>query len=148
MKAITLAVLTLASASALAAAPLTAVGITAGVPANCTDVAPGQTFFSASFSFYYDGSSKVMFASQPDGSGDTTVDDKIIMLITHPDGTVAKFKYDYYAPGNQTLLAPKDLSKKFQPGMNQVSVTLSDVYGGCIVATPLWLTAQPADGPY
>ena len=149
MKATALAVLTLASAPSFAVAPLSSVGITAGVAVNCEEVAKGQTFFSATFNFYYDGYSKIVFSSQPDGTGATSADDKVIIMITHPDGSVGKFKYDYLLPDNNNPLPPKELCKKFQPGVNQVTVTLSDTQGGCVWASPMWLTTQPGDhGPY
>lgn len=121
-------------------ADATAVGVTAGVPQACTGVVKGQTFFSSSFDFYYAGG-QVILASGADGTGSISVEEKLAILVYPPGGGSNRWSYLFPSQGWQ--LDPVDLQKKFRPGLNKVSVTLSAIRGGCVSSTPIWLSNQP-----
>ncbi len=95
----------------------------------------GETFYRVTFPLDY-RSGPVTLAGDAAGTRNSSVDDQMIMKVTHPDGTVSTYQDKEFAE----TLAPMDLSKYFQKGVNTVEVTLRDVYGDVMSATDLWLT--------
>ena len=107
-----------------------------GVP----DITPGATFFTSQFMVNYQDET-IMLSGAADGTGDTSVNDGIEIIVTHPDGSTETFFHNY-APGCippvQTL-SPHDISSLFAPGLNIVSVRLFDICGGGAGTTALYL---------
>lgn len=120
-------------------ADITAVGFTAGVSESCSGVVNGQAFLTSTFDFYYNGG-KVILSASSDGTGSVSVQEKITLHISNTAGS-SKWSYDFPSQGWE--LDPVDLQRKFKPGFNRVSATLNAIKGGCVSATPLWLSNQP-----
>jgi hypothetical protein len=121
-------------------ADLTSVSITAGIAQTPSTANKGEAFYQANFSFFYTGG-QVILSGNPDGTGDTYVDDVLTLRITHPDGTVSTLSNNYYSGKctGATTQPPMDIASKFQPGLNKVVAVLRDKCGGNVQAFSLWL---------
>lgn len=139
-----LATLGFCAVTAHAAAPLTTVSITGGIP----EAPAGERtnlFFRATFWVYYDGVHPVVLSSAADGSGNTYVDDALELYIIHPDKTTAYYSHTYSEGCIKSELAPTDLSSYLRVGLNRVTAELKDVCGGVVASTPLFLSTVPAN---
>jgi hypothetical protein len=97
----------------------------------------GETFYTVSFLLNYTGG-PVTLAGDAAGTRPTSVDDQMIMRVTHPDGTISTYQDKDFAE----VLPPMDVSQCFRSGVNAVEVTLRDVCGDVMSSTDLWLTAE------
>ena len=97
----------------------------------------GETFYTVSFLLNYTGG-PVTLAGDAGGTRLTSVDDQMIMKVTHPDGTISTYQDKEFAE----ILPPMDVSHYFRSGLNTVEVTLRDVCGDVMSSTDLWLTAK------
>jgi len=116
------------------------IGIMGGTPDIPDGLIQGEVFYRANFPFYYAGGT-VMLSANQDGSGDTAVDDVLIIRVVHPDGTSATFRSDYSKGCSWQIhpLPPTDISSKFASGLNKVFVTLKDKCGEGAGSSSLWL---------
>jgi len=138
-----LATLGFCAVTAHAAAPLTTVSITGGIP----EAPAGERtnlFFRATFWVYYDGVHPVVLSSAADGSGSSYVDDVLELYILHPDKTTAYFSHNYSDGCMKSELAPKDISSYLHVGLNRITAELKDFCGDKVSATPLFLSTVPA----
>jgi hypothetical protein len=116
------------------------VSITAGF-AGIPVVNQGSTFFKAQFRLNVTAGVPVILAGSRDLTGQTQVDDELVLTVVHPDGTTASWIEDYN-PGCGFLQwrPPVDVTSVFQPGVNKVHVSLRDACGGEMGAnSQLWL---------
>jgi len=95
----------------------------------------GETFYTVGFRLNYAGG-PVTLAGDAAGTRQTSVDDQMIMKVTHPDGTISTYQDKEFAE----VFPPLDVSQYFRPGVNTVEVTLRDVMGDVMSSTDLWLT--------
>ncbi len=120
--------------------------ITTGIPGQPTT--PGATFLTVNFSIDYQ-SGQIIFSGNPDGTGETGVDDAaMVWIIKRPDGSSASatFRYD----NNCAFIShkpPQDVTSLFRQGVNQVQVKLYDVCGGFIGSSSLYLVNTNAPDP-
>jgi hypothetical protein len=120
--------------------PSPAFSLTGGIDHRLVDVF-GETFYTATLPIVNYTSGPVILAGSKDGAQSTLVDDAVKIKVVHQDGTSSTFSNDYSGGcGPDTPLAPTDISSKFKPGANKVTVTLTDVCGGGVSSSPLWLT--------
>jgi hypothetical protein len=120
--------------------PNPAFSLTGGVDHRLVDTV-GETFFTATVSRMTYSSGPVFLAGSKDGTASTLVDDALKIKVVHQDGTTSSYSHDYSGGcGPDTPLAPTNLASKFKPGVNKVTVTLTDVCGGGVSSSALWLT--------
>ncbi len=108
-------------------------------------VNPGSGFFKASFRLSVTAGVPVILAGSSDLTGQTQVDDELVLTVVHPDGSTATWVNDYN-PGCFSLQweGPQDVTRLFHPGVNKVHVSLRDVCGGEEGAnSPLWIGSVP-----
>jgi hypothetical protein len=91
-------------------------------------------FYTTHFLLEYRGG-PVTLAADAGGTRDSVVDDQLTLRITHPDGTTAQYQDAPYAD----WVAPMDLAKYFQVGVNRVEVELRD-FGDVSWSTDVWLS--------
>jgi len=103
----------------------------------------GEVFFSEEAEVNYTGGT-VLLSSTCDGSGDVWVDDEVMIRVTRPDGTVAEHTVDFSngCQGYISTLEALDLTSLFSIGRNTVYVELSDICGGHVGSTALYLTLE------
>lgn len=87
---------------------------------------------------YVDG--PITLSSSPDGSGVLCTDDAVDILITHPDGSEAKF-HETCAIG-QSAQPPQNVTTLFQPGTNKVKITLTDFNKPIYSSLGYWLVPR------
>jgi hypothetical protein len=133
-----LAALLLVRSSAHAAGP--AIGLSAGTPERNV-VAQGETFFKATaFHVSFATGQTMSLASTTDGTGQLLVDDQVVIKVKHADGSKSSFKHDFSGGcGALTPLDPVDVTSLFRDGLNDVTITLSDLCGGHVLAAPFYL---------
>ena len=68
----------------------------------------------------------------------------MVLEVRHPDGTTASWERTFNVGCNENeWVEPQDLTKLFRPGMNALTVTLSDVCGATVgTSGTLVLTIQ------
>jgi hypothetical protein len=117
----------------------TPVGITAGVGERLA-ASVGEIFFEADFWVDYSGGS-VMIAGKSNGTGNTLVDDVLVITVIGPDAVARTYVSDHSRNCNSSdlLNEPVDIKGKFRPGRNRVHVTLLDKCGDALSAKALWL---------
>jgi murein DD-endopeptidase MepM/ murein hydrolase activator NlpD len=108
----------------------------------------GETFYEKDLTIQY-VSGKIIFSSNPDGTGDTFVDDAIEMTITKQGGTAQKFIQNYQnnctSPGAKQ---PKDLTSYFNgEGFYDIHVKLKDACGFWVFSSALYLVNMNAPEP-
>lgn len=120
--------------------------ITTGIPP--TSVARGSIYFTTQYKLNYQ-SGKIFLSLNPDGTGNTMVDDSIEIVVTNPDGKIKSFNYSYPSMNCSSLnsLAPADITDIFAPGENSVKVVLRDICGGGASSNPLYLVNINAPDP-
>ncbi len=117
---------------------------------NMPSVNPGPNdIFYKSKDLYYPipkNLKKAILCSNPDGTGDTSVDDKIIITWSDSDGDTdeGKFTHDYSSnnSGVITPIPPKDLTTEFLPlsGKNiTIETSYTDLFPGHRSATNFYL---------
>lgn len=120
--------------------------ITTGIPGMA--VTRNAVFYTTEFKVNYQ-SGRIIFSSNPDGTGNTQVDDVINMTILRPNGTITSFSH-YYPSGfcfSLNYLIPYDLTNLFLPGENTVKVQLQDACGFFAGSSPLYLVNTNAPDP-
>ena len=118
--------------------------ITPGIPGH---ISTGLNFFDQSFNIFYE-SGKVIISSNPDGTGNTQVDDALTLTVIRPDGTNSFFSH-FYPNGfcsSLNFLAPTQLNI-FLPGINKVNVKLSNACGIFVGSSPIYLVNINAPDP-
>lgn len=60
--------------------------ITEGIPGR--HAVTGETFLTVDFTVNYQAG-KIIYSGQPDGNGNTGVDDAASIIVVHPDGTTS-----------------------------------------------------------
>lgn len=104
----------------------------------------GSNFFTRVFEINFSGEN-IMLSSNPDGTGDTWVDDAIEINVTHEDGSGATPLVHDYSQGCSGTTYPQEpisLSHMFEPGRNYVSVRLYDICGELHGSSSLWLSSS------
>jgi hypothetical protein len=91
---------------------------------------PGELFYSREAPFTYKGG-RVIISGEPQVTGSFWVDDKIILTVTAPDGTVSTWEKVFNNNcGTYNAQAPaEDISDLFKPGVNRVLVEMFDICG-------------------
>ncbi len=103
----------------------------------------GETFYTATLAKVVYTGGPLYLSSTSNGLTSTLVDDALTIKIVRPDGTTSSYTHDYSGGcGPDVPMAPKDLSSKFQPGENKVTLMLKDKCGGGESSSALWLTPQ------
>ena len=117
----------------------TPIGITGGVGDRLA-ASVGEIFFEADFSVDYSGGS-VMLAGKPNGTGNTEVDDVLIITVIGPDAIARSYVFDYSrnCSANSLINQPVDIKGKFRPGRNRIHVTILDKCGDALGAKAMWL---------
>jgi hypothetical protein len=133
-----LAAVLLMRSSAHAAGP--AIGLSAGTPERNV-VAQGETFFKGTaFHISLATGQTMSLASTTDGTGQLLVDDQVLIKVKHADGTKSTFKHDFSGRcGALTPIDPVDVTSLFRTGLNDVTITLGDLWGGHVLAAPFYL---------
>lgn len=115
-------------------------------PLNANRTSPCGIFYSpAPYSFTYNGGT-VWLSGQSDGNGNIYTDDKIDIEVTRPDGTKVNFSKNY---GNGTSIvstSPQNVTSLFQPGNNNVKVTMTDISGPICNSSQYWLVETSGSG--
>ena len=130
-----------------------AISSAATIPYTITTGIPGQrptgsTFLTVNFDVNFQAG-QIMFSGNPDGTGNTWVDDAaLVWVVKRPDGTSASktFRYDngcMYISSKP----PQDVTSLFKPGINQVQVRLYDVCGGWVGSSSIYLVNTNAPDP-
>jgi hypothetical protein len=115
-------------------------GVTGGVDARPVNVI-GATFFFSGFNLSLSSGQHVTMAEFANGTGDTFVDDVIVIRVKHQNGSVSTFTHDYSnGCGFATSLPPIDVTPYFNIGSNNITVTLKDKCGGTMASSPVFLT--------
>lgn len=114
----------------------------------CPAPSKGVSFFSTDTVVNYNGGPVILSANQ-DGTGNIWVDDKIIITVTHPDGSTSTFTDIYYGSGCWGIISkpPTEIVSIFSSGINSVHVEFQDVCGGQIGASSLWLVPSSHTSP-
>lgn len=104
----------------------------------------GEVYVDRTFSFNWDGTSPVLLAGDSGGTSTLTVDDEIVVDVTHADASTATFTHTFSggALDPPDPAGPFDLSAYFEAGVNTVRVRCRDVYGGSVESTEVWLTGS------
>jgi len=86
----------------------------------------GETFFTTDVLFNYIRG-PILLSAYKNGTGDISVDDEIVMTITHPDGSTSVYQYDFSrgCSGRIIPISPVDVSTYFASGLNSVHVSSS-----------------------
>lgn len=114
------------------------ISFTGGIASK--EVNKGEIFHEASFSVDYTGG-PVILSANPDGTGDTLVDDVLLITVIGPDAVARTYRKDYSngCMGLVTAAPPVDLTDYFQVGRNEVRVVMKDLCGDVRSASSLWL---------
>ena len=82
-----------------------------------------------------------MIAGKPNGTGNTEVDDVLIITVIGPDFIARSYAFDYSrnCSANSLINQPVDIKSRFRPGRNRVHVTLVDKCGDALGAKAIWL---------
>ena len=129
--------------------------VAATIPYAITTDIPGQpitpggaTFLTVDFNVDYQ-SGQIFFSGNPDGTGNTWVDDAaIVWVVKRPDGTSASVTYRYdNGCAFISQKPPQNVTSLFKPGINQVQVKLYDICGWYIGSSPLYLVNTNAPEP-
>ncbi len=112
--------------------------ITTGIPASQPPFR-GATFFTTDLTINYQ-MGNILLSLNPNGTGNTLVDDAVEIKVIRPNGSILTFTNSYQV-GCVVLipLQPKDLTNLFLPGENKVSVRLYDVCGVNTFSNALYL---------
>lgn len=109
----------------------------------------GYVFKDITIDIPYETGSLIV-SSNPDGTGDTIVDDRLILDVTHPDNTKSTNNYAYHV-GCFYLQPrpPQNITYLFKPGINKVRARLSDACGGFYGSSSIYIvnTGLPDEGP-
>jgi hypothetical protein len=102
------------------------------LPVRRAVVEQGEALPTAEFDIgYTDGN--VMLSGDMSSSDPFWVDDYLVIEVTRPDGTVARWERNFTPDCYKDQAAtPEDLTELFQPGLNTVRVTIFDVCGGFV----------------
>lgn len=99
----------------------------------------GETFLDESLTFAWDGIGTILLSETSSGSGAVLVDDRVILDITHEDGSTATYTYTFGDGETINPAGPLDVTAYFEAGLNQIRVRFVDVFGGVIRARAMWL---------
>jgi hypothetical protein len=90
---------------------------------------PGELFFTREVPFTYQGG-RVIISGEPQVTGQFWVDDKIVLTVTAPDGSVAAWEKTFNENCTSNRAAPaEDITGLFKPGPNRILVEMFDVCG-------------------
>ena len=128
--------------------------LAAAIPYLITDpippipTVPGASFFQKEFDLNYQ-SGNVFLSSNPDGSGNTLVDDAVEIVADWPDSPIIGRITHRYAQGCYFLLPhpPEDIWWIFAKGVNKVKVKLYDICGFEVFSSRLYLVNNGAPDP-
>ncbi|MDO8570639.1 MAG: hypothetical protein Q7R97_03585 [Candidatus Daviesbacteria bacterium] len=120
--------------------------ITEGIP-GVLDKTWGATFFETDLTLNFQ-SGQILLSSNPNGTGDTSVDDAVEITVTRPNQTVTKFNYSYQR-GCYAIYPtqPKDLSNLFLLGENKIHVRFYDQCGWWAGSSAMYLVNLNAPNP-
>lgn len=119
--------------------------ITTGIPNQ--SISKGQTFLTLDLSISYQ-TGEIIYASEMDGTGNTSVDDAAEIIVTHPDQTISKIVFEYHGGCFAiTPKSPQDITHLFHQGENQVQVRLYDICGTFASSSPIYLVNTNAPDP-
>ena len=92
----------------------------------------------------------VVIANHADGTGNITVNDAMEIKVTHQDSSTATFYHDFSngCSGHITPSPPIDVTSLFEPGNNQIQVTLSDLCAPGYGPSELWLVQTDLDSDF
>lgn len=120
--------------------------ITTGIPGYRPPY-NGITFFETDLTVNFQ-TGKIILSGQPDGTGNTIVDDAINIIVKGSDNITRTYTH-YYNNGCWSLsnMPPADITSYFRPGINQIHVKLFDVCGVSVGSSPLYLANTNAPDP-
>ena len=100
-----------------------------------------RAFAKAWVELSLEGNEIICLASSPDGQGALRVDDQIEFIVTAADGIPKKWPLDFYNPDTGGIMSKpsQDVSWWFEPGDNEITVTLYDTHTHKYSADPVWL---------
>jgi hypothetical protein len=100
----------------------------------------GQTFLTSSLGIYYTGGTVKLQSSGASG-GRINTDDFASLTIKHLDGTTSTWSHDFSngCSGQDTPIAPVDISSLLNLGPNTLTFQESDVCGGGFGGTAYWV---------
>lgn len=103
----------------------------------------GYTFLVVNADIDYQGG-KVMLSSNPDGTGNTFVDDAIDIFSVSPSGSLTRIFQHVYNAQCRPLesLPPLDLGHIFKQGVNHIRFRLFDTCGTNMASSPLYLVTE------
>jgi hypothetical protein len=106
----------------------------------------GVVFLQQTLDCYWtDG--QVVLSLDTAGKLPFAVDDAMQLVVQRPDGTLAGWEHDFSnACQVVTEIPPQDISGLFQPGINRLTLQLSDRCGTMAGNETLYLTAGEGDG--
>lgn len=119
--------------------------LTSGIPV--TPVKKGEIFLETSFTINYQ-SGDVILSSNPDGTGQTQVDDAIQIKILQPNGKILSYNHSYEIYCSYlSPMNPVSLKNFFSPGVNTVSIKMYDVCGFNKSSSPIYFVNTGAPDP-
>lgn len=106
-------------------------------------VQQGQTFFTRAIELDYSGG-QVFLSGSPAPTGSFSVDDGMVITVTHPDGSASSWTRTFNVGCEQnTALPAQDVTDLFRPGRNSVSVSLYDICGSTMgTEGPIFLSTR------
>jgi hypothetical protein len=92
---------------------------------------PGGLFYTGpAINVNYTGGTVIM-SGDPVPTGSYTVDDRLVMLVTHPDKTTDTWEHTFNDDCVKNHeLPPQNVTSLFKPGLNVITVTMYDACGG------------------
>jgi hypothetical protein len=137
--ALLMAFLRPSGASATGKAGATKLSFTAGIEGRAP-LQVQEIFLRSKFPILYSGGSVIMSANE-DGTGQIAVDDQIVIVVRHPDGSTSTYSHDYSngCQGFITPTNPVDLASDFTVGRNMVTVEMMDLCGSSLGSSSYWL---------
>jgi len=98
---------------------------------------------------FLEGNEIICLASSADGRGVLQVDDHLEFQVTHADGSIASWTYDFYDRTTRgiTTTLPQNVSRLFAPRLNGIRVTLRDFFPNYYSASPIWLVIWQSPTP-
>ena len=108
---------------------------------------PAGVFYEHEVIVTFDGA-EVWLASTPDGRGEIVTDDRVKLLVIHPDGSQATWQHDFRS-ADQSRIVPlpaTELKELFEVGQNRVKITLTDVRSFTYSSSAYYLVIQSSEG--
>lgn len=89
----------------------------------------GETFLTKDYQVPYTAG-PVILSGAPPPTTPFGVDDYLLIIVRRPDGTTARWERIFNpACVENDVIPPQDISSLFQPGLNRITMTISDLCG-------------------